>query len=263
MDYDILPFTPDRKIIVDAGYLSARRHIFYGLVEADVTEPRQIIRRRKAAGEELSFTAFIAASLARAIAPQPGSNRSPHPLVQAYRDWRGRLVIHHDVDVVVMIEAAAGRVAIPHVIRGAQRRSVGEISAEIRSVQFNPQPARQSGKLQRLAPRLPRFARLWFFQAVKLNPHWFKRLQGTTIITSLGMFVPGTGWGITFLPVHTFGLTVGSITEKPVAHKGQVAVREILHLTLAFDHDIIDGAPAARFAASLLEVIQSGEALEG
>jgi pyruvate/2-oxoglutarate dehydrogenase complex dihydrolipoamide acyltransferase (E2) component len=263
MDYDILPFTPDRKVIVDAGYLGAGRHIIYGLVEADVTGPRQIIRRREAAGEDLSFTAFLAASLARAIAPQPGSARPAHPLVQAYRDWRGRLVIHHDVDVVVMVEASAGRVAIPHIIRGAQRRSIGEISAEIRAVQTNPKPAGKSDQLQRLAPHLPRFIRLWFFQAVKRNPNWFKQLQGTTIITSLGMFAPGTGWGITFLPVHTFGLTVGSITEKPVAHQGQVIVREILHLTLAFDHDIIDGAPAARFARSLLEVIESGEALEG
>jgi hypothetical protein len=28
------------------------------------------------------------------------------------------------------------------------------------------------------------------------------------------------GWGITFLPVHTLGLTVGSIIEKPVARRG-------------------------------------------
>jgi pyruvate/2-oxoglutarate dehydrogenase complex dihydrolipoamide acyltransferase (E2) component len=261
MDYDILPYPPERKLVVDAGYLGADRHIFYGLMEVDVTVPRQVMRRRQAAGEDLSFTAYLAASLARTISPPPGSDRKAHPQVQAYRDWRGRLIVYHDVDVVVMIEAAAGRVAIPHIIRGAQRKSVKEISAEIRAVQANPQPS-QGGQLQRIAPRLPRFTRLWFFRAVKFNPHWFKRWEGTTVITSLGMFVPASGWGISFLPVHSMGLTVGSIVEKPVARAGELALREILHLTLAFDHDIIDGAPAARFSSDLLRVLESGEALE-
>ena len=57
---------------------------------------------------EISFTAFIVASLARAIAS--------NPKVQAYRDWRRRLVVFHDVDVVTMIEPEPGAVAIPHII---------------------------------------------------------------------------------------------------------------------------------------------------
>jgi hypothetical protein len=44
---------------------------------------------------KMSFTAFIVASLSRAVASIPQ--------VQAYRDWRGRLVVFHDVDVVTMI----------------------------------------------------------------------------------------------------------------------------------------------------------------
>jgi pyruvate/2-oxoglutarate dehydrogenase complex dihydrolipoamide acyltransferase (E2) component len=38
-------------------------------------------------------------------------------------------------------------------------------------------------------------------------------------------------------------------------------VRKYLSLTLDFDHDIIDGAPAARFAQRLIELIESGEGL--
>jgi pyruvate/2-oxoglutarate dehydrogenase complex dihydrolipoamide acyltransferase (E2) component len=40
-------------------------------------------------------------------------------------------------------------------------------------------------------------------------------------------------------------MLVGGIAEKPMAHEGFIALRECLHITLSFDHDIVDGAPAA------------------
>ena len=36
-NFDILPFPPEREVVVDAGYLASGRHIIYGLVEVDVT----------------------------------------------------------------------------------------------------------------------------------------------------------------------------------------------------------------------------------
>ena len=73
--FDILPFPPGREIVVDAGYLASRRHIIYGLVEVDVTKAREL-RRLLAASEDtkISFTAFIVASLSRAIASNPNSS---------------------------------------------------------------------------------------------------------------------------------------------------------------------------------------------
>jgi hypothetical protein len=197
--FDILPFPPGRKIVVDAGYLASRRHIIYGLVEVDVTKAREL-RRLLAASEDtkISFTAFIVASLSRAIASEPK--------VQSYLDWRRRLVVFHDVDVVTMIEPEAGAVAIPHIIRNANRRTVRDISDEIRSIQSNLERSEQQGKLVALAPRVPRFMRLLFFWGVKKNPHWFKRLEGTVVVTSVGMFGRGGGWGIGFLPTHTLDL---------------------------------------------------------
>jgi pyruvate/2-oxoglutarate dehydrogenase complex dihydrolipoamide acyltransferase (E2) component len=37
--------------------------------------------------------------------------------------------------------------------------------------------------------------------------------------------------------------------------------REYLNVTLSFDHDIVDGAPAARFAGRFTELVQSGYGL--
>ena len=65
--------------------------------------------------------------------------------------------------------------------------------------------------LSAFAPHVPRFVRLGFFRLLKWNPHWFKRLSGTVIVTSVGMFGRGGGWGLGFLPLHTLGVLVGGI----------------------------------------------------
>jgi pyruvate/2-oxoglutarate dehydrogenase complex dihydrolipoamide acyltransferase (E2) component len=53
-------------------------------------------------------------------------------------------------------------------------------------------------------------------------------------------------------------LTLGGISEKPGVVDGHIAIREYLSLTISFDHDIIDGAPAARFTQRLKDLIERG-----
>lgn len=253
-DHDILPFLPARKVIVDAGRLASRRHIVHGLLEVDVTTARDLARGAKARGEDLSFTAFLVACFARAIAANPA--------VQAYRDWRGRLIVFHDVDVATPIEAAADAAAIPHIVQAANRKTVAEISAEIRAIQARPATSQQTGGLVALGARAPRLVRDIFYWGIRLNPHWLRRTSGTAIVTAVGMFGQHGGWGVGFLPLHTLGLTVGGISQKPGVHEGQVAIREYLNLTLSFDHDIVDGAPAARFARVFTELVESASIIE-
>jgi pyruvate/2-oxoglutarate dehydrogenase complex dihydrolipoamide acyltransferase (E2) component len=56
-------------------------------------------------------------------------------------------------------------------------------------------------------------------------------------------------------------VTLGGIAEKPGEVDGQIAIREYLCLTLSFSHALIDGAPAARFAQRLKDLIESGYGL--
>jgi pyruvate/2-oxoglutarate dehydrogenase complex dihydrolipoamide acyltransferase (E2) component len=254
-DYDLLPFPAGRRIIIDAGYLAASRHIVHGLVEVDVTRARELLKNTAGQdGRPLSFTAFIIASLARAV--------ERHPAVHAYRDLHGRLVTFHDVDVAIPIEPKPGEVAAPHIVRAANRKTVREISEEIRSGQRAGQPPGRLGWMVDLAPRLPRFVRLLFIRSLKLNPRWVKQVEGTVIVTAVGMFGKHAGWGMAFLMSHTLGLTVGGIAQKPAAVDGAILIREFLDLTISFDHDILDGAPAARFTQSLMELIESASLLD-
>jgi pyruvate/2-oxoglutarate dehydrogenase complex dihydrolipoamide acyltransferase (E2) component len=115
----IEPFSRQQRGTVDAIRMAGRRSVVHGLVEFDVTEVRQRIHDRKEkAGEYLSFTAFLVFCLAR--------TNADHPKVNAYRDWRGRIVQFDDVGVMVIIEVEIGRnrIGVPHVIRAANRRSL-------------------------------------------------------------------------------------------------------------------------------------------
>lgn len=254
-DYDVKPFPATRQIIVESGSLAVRRHISHALLEIDVTQARRLMREYKQrSGESLSFTAFIVACFARAVAAQPA--------VQAYRNWRNQLIIFHDVDVVTMVEPERGAVAIPHVIRDAGGKTLRAIHDEIRAVQTTPQRSRQSAG-QKLAARVPGFVRGLVMSAMLRNPHWLRRMGGTVIVTSVGMFGRGGGWGISFLPMHTLGLTIGGIAEKPGVIDGRIEVREFLDLTISLDHDIVDGAPAARFCQQLKQLIESAYGLDG
>jgi pyruvate/2-oxoglutarate dehydrogenase complex dihydrolipoamide acyltransferase (E2) component len=254
MSVEIRPFPREREIVVDAGYLGAGRHIIYALLEVDITRARHLIDlASRQHAQSISFTAFIVASLAQAI--------SADPSVQAYRDWRGRLFIYKDVDVVTMIEAKRDAVAIPHIIRRANEKTFLEISDEIRAIQRSPASSEQQGRLYKLGLRAPRFIRMAFFRIVKLRPIWFKQFEGTTVITSVGMFGRGGGWGIGFMPTHTLGITIGGISQKPGIYQGQITPREYLNLTLSFDHDIVDGAPAARFSRSFVDSLEAASVL--
>ena len=96
---------------------------------------------------------------------------------------------------------------------------------------------------------------------MNLDPTIPASMAGTVGVTAVGMFGEGhSGWGI-FPVTQALGLVVGSIAWKPAVVAGRIEPREILHLTVTFDHDIVDGAPAARFTRRLVELIESGYGL--
>jgi pyruvate/2-oxoglutarate dehydrogenase complex dihydrolipoamide acyltransferase (E2) component len=81
---------------------------------------------------------------------------------------------------------------------------------------------------------------------------------GKVAVTAVGMYSKEPVW---FIPhgTATVLLTVGSISKKVVEIDGRFVSREHLCLTVSFDHDIIDGAPAARFMSQLIETIKCNE----
>ena len=252
--HTVVPYPRTRLLMADGGRLGRRKHTVHGLVEFDITQARQAIRQHKAqTGQALSFSAFFLACLGKAI----DQDKQMH----AYRDWRNRLIIFDEVDVNMLFEVDVdGQKTIrPHILRGVNKRSIREIHNEIRAFQ-NEHQSSQESKFIDWFVRLPGFVRRLFLWSLFKNPRRLKEYYGTVLVTSLGMFGTGGGWGI---PVsnHTLQLTLGGIGEKPGVINHRIEVRKVMSVTVSFDHDIVDGAPAARFIQRLKKLIESGHGL--
>lgn len=257
--YTLKPFPLSRRLVVDTVRLGRSRPHIHGLIEVDVTEVRRRLHEHAAhTGEKLSFTAFILVCLGQAIE----RDRRVH----AYQDWLGRLVLFDDVDVTTLIEIdlQGEKFALAHVIRAANRRTVRDITGEIRAIQAGPGQSIGSEKQQRSMAAfllLPGIIRRAVYRVLLSNPHWFRRLAGTVTVTAVGMFGKGGGWGLN-PSVFNLALTLGGIAEKPGMLDGAMVPREYLSVTISFNHDVVDGAPAARFASRFKELVESSYGLE-
>jgi pyruvate dehydrogenase E2 component (dihydrolipoamide acetyltransferase) len=78
---------------------------------------------------------------------------------------------------------------------------------------------------------------------------------GTFTLTNLGMYEVDAFTPVINLPEVAI-LGVGRIAPKAVPYHGEVAVRQMLTLSLVFDHRLVDGAPAARFLQYIKQVIE-------
>ncbi|MGE5141438.1 MAG: dihydrolipoamide acetyltransferase family protein [Rudaea sp.] len=82
-------------------------------------------------------------------------------------------------------------------------------------------------------------------------------LGGSTFtITNLGAFEIDAFTPIVNLP-ETAILGIGRIAYKPAAYQGQLALRHMVTLSLAFDHRVVDGAPAARFLQEIKRLTET------
>jgi deazaflavin-dependent oxidoreductase (nitroreductase family) len=246
--------------MIDWMDLMHRQHTVHALLEVDVTDARQAIRQSRAGTREpLSFTAFVVASLACAVAEDKR--------MQAYRKGRRHLLLFDDVDVAVAVEREleGEKVPVGFVVRAADKKAVTDIHQEIRSAQAEPAPWSGAVRWLPLWLLFPAPIRRFLWAMFLGDPRRRKRLSGTVVVTSVGTFGSGMGWGIP-LTDYTLCLTVGGIARKPGvardrAGEERIEIREFLSLTISFNHDVVDGAPAARFAARLKEIIESGTIL--
>ena len=246
---------PFRQLVIDGMEVGSRKHRIHGLVEVDVSTAREHLRQLKEeTGESFSFTGFLIYCCAQAV----DENKHLH----AYRDWRNRLVLFDDVDISLPVERQAeGKAEVLQiVIRAANRKSIREIHREIRQAQSKDFVETPLGRYLRLYTAVPAFIRHALFRAINRRPHLVKKMGGTVMVTSVGMFGSGAAWGIP-LSGHTLCVTVGGIVSRPAVIEGQVVDKEHVCLTATFDHDIIDGAPAARFIQRLRELVESGSGL--
>jgi pyruvate/2-oxoglutarate dehydrogenase complex dihydrolipoamide acyltransferase (E2) component len=252
-----LPYPPVQHQGVDWASIMRRQHTIHGMIELDVTETRRAIhRQRQASGEPLSFTALLVTSYAHVI----GEDTS----LQAYRKGKYRVVEFADVDVAVLVEHILNgeRVPVPHIVRAANRKTPAEVDREIRNAQGDNDPYGRARRYAGLWLALPAMIRRFALTRLLANPQRRKKYTGTAAVTALSMFGKGTGWGVPFVS-HSICLTVGGVGRRPgLGPDGKVEPRELVCLTISVDHDVVNGAPLARFISRFRKSVESAALLD-
>lgn len=288
--FETRTFPSSRLLTMDTCEIGRKRHYVEALIELDVTEARRRISEHKRRGEPVSFTAWLLHCI--------GAVCSDHPEIHALRNGRRSIAVFDDVDISILVERTlqGSKVPLPYVVRKVNEKSITEIGLEIRNAQNqsiegeadfvlrapgdagqpaqSAQPAkparsaRSSGRkrsrqaaLMRMYCALPAWLRQTGMSFFLRNPQTVKRNMGTVAVSSLGMMGRFNGW---FVPIgiHPLIFAIGSVSKKPAVVGQQVEIREILNVTMLVDHDVVDGAPAARAMARLTQLVENCHGLE-
>lgn len=253
----VVPFPHAQHQAVDWHAMMSRQHTIHGLLEFDVTEARRAVHAwRRASRQPLSFTALIVASFAHAIGEDPS--------LHSYRKGKRQVVLFDDVDVAVLVEQLIDgeRIPVPHIVRAANRKTPAEVDREIRAAQGDSDPYGRARRFESIWLRLPAAVRRFGLTRLLADPRRRKRLTGTAAVSSVGMFGQGTGWGIPIIS-HTICLTVGGVGRKPgLGRDGRIEARDVVCLTISVDHDVVNGAPVARFISRFQGSIESAALLQ-
>ncbi len=188
--------------------------------DADVTDletfrKREKERRQGGSGGTLTLLAFVMKAVAAGLKAAPAFNASLDP-------FREEIIYKKYYNIG--FAADTGRGLVVPVVPGADRKSIVALADEIAA----------KAELAR-AGKLP---------AEEMR-------GGTFTITNIGP-LGGTALMPTINYPEVAILAMGKVQEKPVVREGEIVIRKILPLTLAFDHRIADGADAARFVAELV-----------
>lgn len=263
-DFFTIEYPAVRQFTTDIGRLDHGKHYVRALLEVDVTAALQKLRQLRAPGRKVSFLAWFLKVLADAVAG--------HPPINGVRQGRRRIVVFKQVNISVIVEKQVdGRsVPLPLVLRDVANKTALELSAEIQAA--IEQSVEHAGNLVlgrgerrgllNLGLALPQWMRLAFMRAFILgNPQRVQNMMGTVMISSLGTVGRLSGW---MLPtsMHPLSIGIGSLNKKPAVYQGAIQKRDILHLTVAFDHDVIDGMPARAFVDELVARLEAGAGLD-
>jgi pyruvate/2-oxoglutarate dehydrogenase complex dihydrolipoamide acyltransferase (E2) component len=257
-NYKTVEFPRSRIATFDIGAIGKEKHYVTALLELNVMEARKKIKNaRRASGVKISFTGWLLKAIAETI--------KQHKEVAAFRYGRRKLIVFDDVDISIVVEKEIDghKIPLPLVIRKVNEKSAASITAEIESAKTgkvsNEQMVLDRGTSfpEKMYYFLPGAVRRMAWRIMLRQPRFVFKKMGNVVVTSVGMIGQINGWFIQ-TSVHPLSFGIGSITRKPIAVGEEIKIGGILHMTVLIDHNVVDGAPMARFVNSLTENIENG-----
>ena len=195
--------------------------------EIDVTklvQLRQQLLEQLEPDVKLTYLPFIIKAVIRALKENPYFNAS-------YDEEKNEIVLKKRYNIGIATATKHGLV-VP-VIKHADKKSIMEIALELETL---VEKAHQ--------------------QTLSLSDIQ----DGTFTITSTGM---NGGWFATpiinYPEVAIFG--AHAIKKRPVVVDDEIVIREMMGISITFDHRVIDGAPSAQFMQTVTELLENPERL--
>ena len=220
----LITLDPIRRAIAERMSRSKREipHA-YGVVEADVTDLVRYYEANREAferrhGVRLTYTAFFVRAAVEAL--------RAYPIVNAQWTEEG-ILMKGAIHIGVAVAAPQG-LLVP-VIHHAEEKSLVGIARE----------------LDRLVSR------------AREGQLTLEDVQGGTFtVTYPGVF--GSIWSMPIInhPQAAI-LATDAIVKRPVVREDAIAIRSVMHLGLAFDHRVFDGAVAVQFLNKVKECLEA------
>jgi pyruvate dehydrogenase E2 component (dihydrolipoamide acetyltransferase) len=191
--------------------------------DADITELEQVRAKEQRVAEEkgvkLTYLPFLIKAIIPALKAHPYFNASLDEVAET-------IILKKYFNIGIAVDTSDGLIVF--VIKSADGKTILDLAREIAT--------------------LAEKARLR-----KIDLH---ELKGSTFtITNYGVVGASYGTPIINHPeVAIIGL--GKIEDRPVVRSGQIAIRKIMPLSLAFDHRVIDGVEAGRFLGVVIQHLE-------
>ncbi len=222
LEPEVVPVRGVRKhtaaAMVASAFTAPHATVF---LTVDVTRSVELLERlrthRLARGARITVLALAARALCLALPRHPALNSAWHDLP----DGTAEIVRHRRVHLGIAVATDRGLV-VPHV-PDAQDLDLPDLAAALTDLTVTARDGRTTPE----------------------------RLTGGTIsITNVGVFGVDAGTPI-LVPGEAAILGLGAVRRRPWEHDGEVALRDVVTLSLSFDHRVVDGEQGARFLADL------------
>lgn len=209
------------KAMVKSAYTAPHVTIFD---EVDVTGLVNLRKEGKplaeAKGIKLTYLPFIVKAVVAGLKKFPELNAS-------IDDEKQEIIFKKYYNIGIAASTDEG-LLVP-VVKSADRKSIFDVASEINELAVKARDRKATAD----------------------------ELKGSTFsITNIG-----SAGGMFFTPVINHPevaiLGVGRISEKPIVKNGEITVGQVLHLSLSFDHRLIDGEPAQRFMNYLKQLLEN------
>ncbi len=218
-----IPLKGWRKVMAERMAESVRTAAQITTVaEVDATELVNLRGRLGAAdrykGTHLTFTAFVVTAIAEALVQHRMLNTS---LLD------DRVVVHDQVNIGVAVAIETGGLVVP-VIHNADKKDLATIARELEELSTKAREKKLS--LEEVS-------------------------GGTFTVTNPGML--GVIFDTPLIVVPESGiLGIGAIVKRPCVINGEIVIRDVMYLSLTYDHRIIEGHVAIGFLQRVRQLIE-------